>query len=49
MNLDWLFAKVIPSMENNGTDAREAAKAPMLVCHGSNVVVEIPRIIKTKF
>ena len=36
-------------MENNGTDAREAAKAPMLVCHGSNVVVEIPRIIRTKY
>lgn len=36
-------------MENNGTDEREAAKAPMLVCHGSSVVVDTPRIIRTKY
>jgi len=49
VNIVALIYAIIPNMETSGTDEREAAKAPMLVCHGSNVVVEIPRIIRTKY
>ncbi len=40
---------IICGMESSGTIEHEATSALRSVCHGSSVIVERPRIVRTKY